>query len=139
VWLILFTLPFSFAWFISCLAETNSTPFDSAEGELFMCCTSLGVYTVMVAGWASNSNYSLLCALRSVAPTISYEVLLFFVFLVCGYNLVNFYSTVYKTIHSLYTCIGLAVTILNKLVYEINLIERFPNDQSSFSSFYYIT
>nr|UQJ75117.1 NADH dehydrogenase subunit 1 [Neotermes sp.] len=62
----------------------------------FLCCTSLGVYTVMVAGWSSNSNYSLLGGLRSVAQTISYEVslaliLLSFVFLVCGYDLVDFY------------------------------------------------
>nr|URX53446.1 NADH dehydrogenase subunit 1 [Calcaritermes emarginicollis] len=63
----------------------------------FLCCTSLGVYTVMVAGWSSNSNYSMLGGLRSVAQTISYEVslaliLLSFVFLVCGYDLVDFYS-----------------------------------------------
>nr|URX54187.1 NADH dehydrogenase subunit 1 [Neotermes sp. 5 AB-2022a] len=62
----------------------------------FLCCTSLGVYTVMVAGWSSNSNYSLLGGLRSVAQTISYEVslaliLLSFVLLVCGYDLVDFY------------------------------------------------
>nr|URX53654.1 NADH dehydrogenase subunit 1 [Kalotermitidae sp. 4 AB-2022a] len=61
----------------------------------FLCCTSLGVYTVMVAGWSSNSNYSLLGGLRSVAQTISYEVslaliMLSFVFLVCSYNLVDF-------------------------------------------------
>nr|YP_007353855.1 NADH dehydrogenase subunit 1 [Paracymoriza prodigalis]AFQ31596.1 NADH dehydrogenase subunit 1 [Paracymoriza prodigalis] len=40
----------------------------------FLCCTSMGVYMVMVAGWSSNSNYSLLGALRAVAQTISYEV-----------------------------------------------------------------
>uniref|UniRef100_UPI003002613D NADH dehydrogenase subunit 1 n=1 Tax=Parotis fallacialis TaxID=3112170 RepID=UPI003002613D len=40
----------------------------------FLCCTSMGVYTIMVAGWSSNSNYSLLGGLRSVAQTISYEV-----------------------------------------------------------------
>nr|WHM51913.1 NADH dehydrogenase subunit 1 [Porotermes adamsoni] len=62
----------------------------------FLCCTSLGVYTVMVAGWSSNSNYSLLGGLRAVAQTISYEVslaiiLLSFMLLVCGYNLLNFY------------------------------------------------
>nr|URX53279.1 NADH dehydrogenase subunit 1 [Calcaritermes sp.]URX53357.1 NADH dehydrogenase subunit 1 [Calcaritermes sp.] len=62
----------------------------------FLCCTSLGVYTVMIAGWSSNSNYSMLGGLRSVAQTISYEVslaliLLSFVFLVCGYDLVDFY------------------------------------------------
>nr|URX52701.1 NADH dehydrogenase subunit 1 [Glyptotermes sp. 1 AB-2022a] len=62
----------------------------------FLCCMSLGVYTVMIAGWSSNSNYSLLGGLRSVAQTISYEVslaliLLSFVFLICGYNLIDFY------------------------------------------------
>nr|AGI51576.1 NADH dehydrogenase subunit 1 [Sinochlora retrolateralis] len=61
----------------------------------FLCCTSVGVYTVMVAGWSSNSNYSLLGGLRAVAQTISYEVslaliLLSFVFLVEGYCLMDF-------------------------------------------------
>nr|CAH59809.1 NADH dehydrogenase subunit 1 [Zygaena haberhaueri elbursica] len=40
----------------------------------FLCCISLGVYSVMIAGWSSNSNYALLGGLRSVAQTISYEV-----------------------------------------------------------------
>nr|UEK75609.1 NADH dehydrogenase subunit 1 [Epistrophe lamellata] len=62
----------------------------------FMCCTSLGVYTVMIAGWSSNSNYALLGGLRSVAQTISYEVslaliLLSFVFLINNYNMMMFY------------------------------------------------
>nr|AVN68127.1 NADH dehydrogenase subunit 1 [Anaplecta calosoma] len=62
----------------------------------FLCCTSLGVYTIMVAGWSSNSNYSLLGGLRSVAQTISYEVslslvLLGFIFLVGGFDLISFY------------------------------------------------
>nr|AVN67981.1 NADH dehydrogenase subunit 1 [Neolaxta sp. B107] len=62
----------------------------------FLGCTSLGVYTVMIAGWSSNSNYSLLGGLRSVAQTISYEVslaliLLSFIFLIGSYNLMNFY------------------------------------------------
>nr|YP_010564805.1 NADH dehydrogenase subunit 1 [Volucella latifasciata]UZA61208.1 NADH dehydrogenase subunit 1 [Volucella latifasciata] len=62
----------------------------------FLCCTSLGVYTVMIAGWSSNSNYALLGGLRSVAQTISYEVslalvLLSFVFLINNYNMINFY------------------------------------------------
>nr|AVN67816.1 NADH dehydrogenase subunit 1 [Ischnoptera bilunata] len=62
----------------------------------FLSCTSLGVYTVMIAGWSSNSNYSLLGGLRAVAQTISYEVslaliLLSFVFLISSYNLTYFY------------------------------------------------
>nr|AXS66110.1 NADH dehydrogenase subunit 1 [Cucujoidea sp. 46 KM-2017] len=40
----------------------------------FLSISSLGVYSVMLAGWSSNSNYSLLGSLRAVAQTISYEV-----------------------------------------------------------------
>nr|YP_009504370.1 NADH dehydrogenase subunit 1 [Graphomya rufitibia]AWX64117.1 NADH dehydrogenase subunit 1 [Graphomya rufitibia] len=63
----------------------------------FLCCTSLGVYTVMVAGWSSNSNYALLGGLRAVAQTISYEVslalvLLSFIFMIGGYNMLMFYK-----------------------------------------------
>nr|QYH44922.1 NADH dehydrogenase subunit 1 [Eupolyphaga sinensis] len=63
----------------------------------FLCCTSMGVYTVMIAGWASNSNYALLGGLRAVAQTISYEVslaliLLSFIFLVSSYDLLYFYE-----------------------------------------------
>nr|YP_010388316.1 NADH dehydrogenase subunit 1 [Blaesoxipha lapidosa]UPO69343.1 NADH dehydrogenase subunit 1 [Blaesoxipha lapidosa] len=63
----------------------------------FLCCTSLGVYTIMIAGWSSNSNYALLGGLRAVAQTISYEVslalvLLSFIFLIGGYNMLMFYK-----------------------------------------------
>nr|YP_006493394.1 NADH dehydrogenase subunit 1 [Stenopus hispidus]AEO18312.1 NADH dehydrogenase subunit 1 [Stenopus hispidus]AGA56101.1 NADH dehydrogenase subunit 1 [Stenopus hispidus] len=57
----------------------------------FLCCTSLGVYTTMGAGWSSNSKYSLLGGLRAVAQTISYEVSLVFV-LMCFLFLVGNYS-----------------------------------------------
>nr|ADK97580.1 NADH dehydrogenase subunit 1 [Peripatoides sp. DVL-2010] len=40
----------------------------------FLCCISMSVYTIMGAGWSSNSKYALLGALRAVAQTISYEV-----------------------------------------------------------------
>nr|UGW52236.1 NADH dehydrogenase subunit 1 [Gonodactylus sp. SIO BIC C12730] len=62
----------------------------------FLCCTSLGVYTLMGAGWSSNSKYALLGSIRAVSQTISYEVslaliLLSFIFLVGGFNL-NLFS-----------------------------------------------
>nr|WRO45259.1 NADH dehydrogenase subunit 1 [Majangella moultoni] len=62
----------------------------------FLICTSMGVYTVMLAGWSSNSNYALLGSLRAVAQTISYEVslalvLLSFIFLISSYSLLDFF------------------------------------------------
>jgi NADH-quinone oxidoreductase subunit H len=40
----------------------------------FLAMSSMGVYSVALAGWASNSKYSLLGGLRSVAQMLSYEV-----------------------------------------------------------------
>ncbi|YP_009663661.1 NADH dehydrogenase subunit 1 (mitochondrion) [Diorhabda carinulata] len=60
----------------------------------FLAVSSLSVYTIMLAGWSSNSNYSLLGSLRSVAQTISYEVslaliLMSFLFLILSVNLID--------------------------------------------------
>nr|UKE80188.1 NADH dehydrogenase subunit 1 [Hycleus dufourii] len=63
----------------------------------FLAVSSLSVYTLMLAGWSSNSGYSLLGSLRAVAQTISYEVslaLIFmsFIYLILSMNLLDFIS-----------------------------------------------
>ncbi len=40
----------------------------------FLAMSSMGAYSVVLAGWSSNSKYSLLGALRAVAQLLSYEV-----------------------------------------------------------------
>nr|YP_009368179.1 NADH dehydrogenase subunit 1 [Lepilemur grewcockorum]ADP68271.1 NADH dehydrogenase subunit 1 [Lepilemur grewcockorum] len=46
-------------------------------GLLFILATSsLAVYSILWSGWASNSKYALIGALRAVAQTISYEITL---------------------------------------------------------------
>nr|BBH37318.1 NADH dehydrogenase subunit 1 [Pisodonophis boro] len=74
-------------------------PYPVAEmslGILFiLALSSLAVYSILGAGWASNSKYALLGALRAVAQTISYEVslgliLLSVIILAGGFDLKTF-------------------------------------------------
>ncbi|NP_990976.1 NADH dehydrogenase subunit 1 (mitochondrion) [Ambystoma mexicanum] len=60
--------------------------------------SSLTVYSILGSGWASNSKYALIGALRAVAQTISYEVtlgliILCLVLMTGNFNLNNFNLT----------------------------------------------
>lgn len=76
-----------------------SIPYCSIDYTLgvvyFRCISSLTIYTVVIAGWSSNSIYASLGSYRSVAQMISYEVALVIILLsvvsiVAGYNLLVF-------------------------------------------------
>jgi NADH-quinone oxidoreductase subunit H len=73
--------------FILALVAWAVIPFDDGYtfadinvGVLYLfAISSLGVYGVIMAGWASNSKYPFLGALRSAAQMVSYEVSIGFV------------------------------------------------------------
>nr|QIT06555.1 NADH dehydrogenase subunit 1 [Ptenothrix huangshanensis] len=84
--------------FLWSLMGVNSNLVNFCFGGLFFfCCTSFSVYCLIGSGWSSNSNYSLIGAIRGIAQTISYEVsmaLLFLslIFLIGGYNFFFFFE-----------------------------------------------
>jgi len=67
------------AWAVVPVAEGWSVA-DINVGILYLfALSSLGVYGIIMGGWASNSKYPFLSALRSAAQMVSYEVSIGFV------------------------------------------------------------
>lgn len=72
-----------FPYYINCI-EFNF-------GLLFLlCCSSIGIYSLIICGWSSNRVYSILGSVRRISQVISYEVSLSLVIL-CYFILVDRY------------------------------------------------
>ncbi len=90
--------------FGTALAGWAIVPFDKGmvfanlnAGVLYsLAVSSLGVYGILVAGWASNSKYALFGALRAAAQSISYEIAMGFALIgvMMAANSLNFQTVI---------------------------------------------
>ena len=55
--------------------------FFSFGSLLFICISRISIYPLILSGWASNSKYALIGAIRRIAQTVSYEVRIAFIIL----------------------------------------------------------
>src|SRR5471030_2032274 len=99
-------IPVSAGWLIS----------DINVGVLYIfAISSLGVYGIIMGGWASNSKYPFLSALRSAAQMVSYEVSIGFVIitvLLCAGSL-NLTDIVHAQNHGIGTKLGFYPSFLD--------------------------
>nr|YP_002929438.1 NADH dehydrogenase subunit 1 [Platalea leucorodia]ACR48300.1 NADH dehydrogenase subunit 1 [Platalea leucorodia] len=92
-------------------------PFSLADlnlGLLFLLAmSSLAVYSILWSGWASNSKYALIGALRAVAQTISYEVtlaiILLSVIMLSGNYTLNTLATTQEPLYLIFSSWPLAM------------------------------
>ena len=75
-------MPALAAWALIPFAPEVALANVNAGLLLVMAITSIEVYGVIIAGWASNSKYSFLGAIRASAQMVSYEIAMGFCFLV---------------------------------------------------------
>src|SRR5690348_553905 len=113
-------VPFSDGWVIA----------DINVGILYLfAISSLGVYGIIIAGWASNSKYAFLGALRSAAQMVSYEVSMGFVLvsvLLCvgSLNLTD----IVRAQHKLWFCVPLFPMFIVFFVSALAETNRSPFD-----------
>ena len=104
---------------------------DLPIGFLFiLALSSLGVYGIVLAGWASNNKYSLLGGLRSSAQMVSYEIAMGMstipVILLAGNVTLN--SVVRQQAHSMWNAFNLTIAFFIFLVAAFAETNRVPFD-----------
>src|SRR5207244_3698172 len=79
---ILFIMPAVAAWAVIPFSPDIVLADINAGIRYILALSSMGVYGVIVAGWASNSKYAFLGAMRSAAQMVSYELAMGFALVV---------------------------------------------------------
>ena len=105
------------AWAV--IPFTDSLVVANIDASLLyiMAITSMGVYGVILSGWASNSKYAFLGAMRSAAQMVSYEIAMGFS-LICVLmvsNTLNLVDIVYAQDHGRFAGYGLGFLSWNWL------------------------
>ena len=91
---------------------------DIKVGILYLfAISSLGVYGVLMAGWASNSKYAFLGAIRSAAQMVSYEVSMGFIIITVLLVATSNTVIIMKPIETSYDTICAAERIAPKKAY----------------------
>jgi len=120
--LFLFTvIPFSYQYVLN----------DIEYGILFIFSISLlNVYNIIIAGWASNSRYAFLGAVRAVAQMISYEVSMSLVILpiIVFVNSLNLTKIVLFQMNSIWFCFILFGNFIMFLINMLAETNRLPFD-----------
>ena len=106
------------------------TVIDLSVGLLFfLAMSSLGVYSIALAGWSSNNKYALLGGLRAVAQMLSYEVfmgisLMGVVMLAGSFNI----AAIVEAQKTMWFCVPQCVGFLVFFVAGIAVAHRLPLD-----------
>jgi NADH-quinone oxidoreductase subunit H len=122
---------------LACLAwavipvDDGWAPANINVGILYLfAISSLGVYGIIIAGWASNSKYAFLGAMRSAAQMVSYEVSIGFVLvtvLLCVGSL-NLNDVVRAQAHHWFAFTGLFPMFIVFLISMLAETNRAPFD-----------
>lgn len=91
--------------------------------------SSVGVYGILIGGWASNSKYALVGSLRSTAQLISYElVLTSIVFIVVFLSGTLNFTQLIESQHSIWYCIPLLPLFVIYFIGALAETNRAPFD-----------
>lgn len=112
------------SWSFLPLGLTSFYIYEEYNILILLAISSINVYTIVIAGWSSNSKYSFLGGLRSSAQMISYEIsislILIPIFLTSGsLNLIKI-SAIQENIWFIFSLFPISIPFLVSILAETN-------------------